>query len=438
MSERDGSGGAFPALRPLLIGLLALAILVGGFGAWSVMANIAGAVVASGRIVVDRNRQVVQHPDGGVVEEVLVAEGEAVEEGAVLIRLDPSQLRSELAIVEGQLFELMARRGRLEAEREEATEITFDPELVAEARQDPEVSELLAGQARLFEARNESQAKEVEQLRNQREQLGNEVEGIDAQMAALERQQALIAEELENQQSLLDRGLAQASRVLSLRREEARLAGTLGDLKARRAQAMARIAELEISELQLRSRRREEAISRMRDLQFNERELAEQRRSLIRQLDRLDIRAPVAGVVYDMRIFGRQSVVRPADPVLFLVPQDRPLVIEARVEPIHVDQVFPGQDVMLRISAFDMRSTPDLFGSVTQVSADAYVDEQSGNSWYRVEIQLPEAELGKLPEGTTLLPGMPVDAFIRTSDRTPLAYLMEPLSEYFDRAFREG
>jgi HlyD family secretion protein len=438
MSERDGSGGAFPALRPLLIGLLALAILVGGFGAWSVMANIAGAVVASGRIVVDRNRQVVQHPDGGVVEEVLVAEGEAVEEGAVLIRLDPSQLRSELAIVEGQLFELMARRGRLEAEREEATEITFDPELVEEARRDPEVSELLAGQARLFEARNESQAKEVEQLRNQREQLGNEVEGIDAQMAALERQQALIAEELENQQSLLDRGLAQASRVLSLRREEARLAGTLGDLKARRAQAMARIAELEISELQLRSRRREEAISRMRDLQFNERELAEQRRSLIRQLDRLDIRAPVAGVVYDMRIFGRQSVVRPADPVLFLVPQDRPLVIEARVEPIHVDQVFPGQDVMLRISAFDMRSTPDLFGSVTQVSADAYVDEQSGNSWYRVEIQLPEAELGKLPEGTTLLPGMPVDAFIRTSDRTPLAYLMEPLSEYFDRAFREG
>jgi HlyD family secretion protein len=402
------------------------------------MANIAGAVVASGRIVVDRNRQVVQHPDGGVVEEVLVAEGEAVEEGAVLIRLDPSQLRSELAIVEGQLFELMARRGRLEAEREEATEITFDPELVEEARRDPEVSELLAGQARLFEARNESQAKEVEQLRNQREQLGNEVEGIDAQMAALERQQALIAEELENQQSLLDRGLAQASRVLSLRREEARLAGTLGDLKARRAQAMARIAELEISELQLRSRRREEAISRMRDLQFNERELAEQRRSLIRQLDRLDIRAPVAGVVYDMRIFGRQSVVRPADPVLFLVPQDRPLVIEARVEPIHVDQVFPGQDVMLRISAFDMRSTPDLFGSVTQVSADAYVDEQSGNSWYRVEIQLPEAELAKLPEGTTLLPGMPVDAFIRTSDRTPLAYLMEPLSEYFDRAFREG
>jgi HlyD family secretion protein len=438
MSERDGSGGAFPALRPLLIGLLALAILVGGFGAWSVMANIAGAVVASGRIVVDRNRQVVQHPDGGVVEEVLVAEGEAVEEGAVLIRLDPSQLRSELAIVEGQLFELMARRGRLEAEREEATEITFDPELVEEARRDPEVSELLAGQARLFEARNESQAKEVEQLRNQREQLGNEVEGIDAQMAALERQQALIAEELENQQSLLDRGLAQASRVLSLRREEARLAGTLGDLKARRAQAMARIAELEISELQLRSRRREEAISRMRDLQFNERELAEQRRSLIRQLDRLDIRAPVAGVVYDMRIFGRQSVVRPADPVLYLVPQDRPLVIEARVEPIHVDQVFPGQDVMLRISAFDMRSTPDLFGSVTQVSADAYVDEQSGNSWYRVEIQLPEAELAKLPEGTTLLPGMPVDAFIRTSDRTPLAYLMEPLSEYFDRAFREG
>lgn len=434
----EGEGRSFSAARPLMVGLLTMVILVGGFGTWGVMANIAGAVVASGRIVVDRNRQVVQHPDGGVVDQVLVAEGDTVEEREVLIRLDPSQLQSELTIVEGQLFEMMARRARLEAERNEDAEVTFDPLLLEEAESDSEVADLVEGQARLFEARNDSQAKEVEQLRNQRQQLGNQVEGIDAQMAAMESQQALIAEELQNQETLLERGLAQASRVLSLRREEARLAGTLGNLVAQRAESMARIAELEIEELQLGSRRREEAITRLRDLQFNERELAEQRRSLIRQLERLDIRAPVAGVVYDLRVFGRQSVIRPADPVLFLVPQDRPLIIEARLEPIHVDQVYRGQEVVLRMAAFDMRNTPDMFGSVTQVSADAFVDEQTGASWYRVEIQLPEAEMEKLPEGQVLIPGMPVDAFIRTDDRTPLAYLMAPLSGYLERAFRDG
>lgn len=426
------------ARSPLFVGFLTIALLLGGVGGWGVMAQIAGAVVAPGRIVVDRNRQVVQHPDGGVVEEILVKEGDRVEEGDVLARLDLSLLQSELTIVEGQLNEMAARRGRMEAERDDADAITFDEALLEAAARSPEVEAIVNGQLRLFEARVESLEKAVEQLRNQRLQLDNQVQGIDAQMTALERQQELIGDETANQETLLERGLTQASRLLNLQREEARLAGALGDLISQRAQAMERIAELEIEELRLFTQRREESITRLRDLQATEMEFAERQRSLSKQLERLEIRAPVSGVVYDLQVFGRRSVIQPAQPVLYLVPQDRPLIIESRVDPINVDEVYVGQEVVLRFSAFDMRSTPDLFGAVTQVSPDAFVDEQTGASFYRVEIEMPEEEMLKLPEGRTLVPGMPVDAFIRTEDRSPLAYLLSPLAAYFEKAFRDS
>jgi len=436
MSDKKTS--LFSPAWPLFVGFMTMALLVGGFGAWSVMANISGAVVASGRVVVDKNRQVVQHPDGGVVEDILVEEGTTVAEGDILVRLDPSLLESQLTIVEGELFELIARRGLLEAERDGSAEIRFDPILVENAEQNPEIAAQVEGQVRLFEARKETLAKQIEQLRNRRTQLNNQVEGIDAQMLAMASQQELIENELEGQVMLLEKGLAQASRVLSLRREEARLAGTLGELVAQRAQALDRIAQIEIEELQLSTTRREAAITRLRDVQFNERGLTEERRSLLQQLERLDIRAPISGIVYDMRVYGRKSVIRPAEPVLNLVPQDRPLIIEARVNTIHVDLIYRTQEVVVRVAAFDMRNTPDLFGRVTQISPDAFVDQQTNNSWYRVEIELPEEELAKLSEGQILIPGMPVESFIRTEDHSPLAYFMAPLTRYFDKAFRDG
>ncbi len=421
---------------PMLVGFLTVTFLVGGFIAWATMTEIAGAVVAPGRIVIDKNRQAVQHPYGGVVEQILVSEGDSVRENQVLIRLDPTELKSQLSVTEGQLFELMARRGRLEAERDNADRITFDPALVEAVERRPELKSVMEGQRRLFEARRESLAKESEQLRTQKEQLHKQVSGIDAQMRALERQQALIRQELGNQEKLLEQGLAPVARVLGLQREEARLAGTLGNLVAQRAQTEERIAGLEIQELQLYTRRREAAITRLRDLQFRELELAEQSRALQTQLDRLEIRAPISGVVYDLRVLGRRSVVRPAEPVMFLVPQDRPMIIEARVSPVNVDEVRPSQKVNLRFSAFGSRNTPELEGFVTSVSPDAFTDPQTGASFYRVEIKLPEDEQAKLPEGDTLIPGMPVDTFIRTQDRTPLAYLMAPLASYFTKAFR--
>ncbi len=434
--QRDALSTRWSAKRHMTVGLIALVILVGGFGTWSVMAQITGAVITSGQIEVDRNRQVVQHPDGGVVEEILVDEGDTVEAGTLLIRLDPSVLQSELAVVEGQLFEILARRGRLEAERDNLDRPVFDAVLLEADNADAET--LINGQIRLFEARLESSKRAVEQLTQQRAQIASQLNGIEAQQTALSTQRDLIARELTDQQSLLDRGLAQASRVLALQREEADLLGRVGELTAQAAQAAERMTEIEIQILGLSTSRREEAITRLRDLQFNELELSERRRTLRRQLDRLDIRAPVSGIVYGLQVFAEQSVIRPADPVLFLIPQDRPLVIATEVQVIDIDQIHLGQEVTLRFSAFDQRRTPELKGEVTLISADAFQNENSGLSYYRAEVQLNEGEIDKLPSDMTLIPGMPVEAFVRTAERSPMQYLLKPLADYFAKAFRES
>lgn len=426
------------ARTPLIIGFFGLVVLLGGFGYWAATATISGAIVASGRIEVDQNRQVVQHPDGGVIAEIHVDEGDLVEAGQVLITLESRQLVSQLTIVEGQLFELVARRGRLEAERDDSTDITFDPLLVKTAAHNANIDDLMAGQLRLFQARTDSINNEIEQLGKRHGQITAQIEGIEAQNTALTQQLSLIDEELTSQQSLLDRGLAQASTVLSLRREQSRLAGSMGELASQKAQALGRITEIEIEILKLGTQRREESISRLRDLQYRELELREQRNSLHEQIERLDITAPVSGIVYGMKFFTPRSVIRPADQVLFLIPQDRPLVIAAQVEVIHVDKIVLGQEVTLRFSSLDQRQTPELAGLVSKVSPDAFRDDATGLSYYRAEIIVVDGELSKLPEGTTLIPGMPVETFIRTLDRTPISYLVKPFADYFSKAFREG
>lgn len=428
----------FSLRMPMIFGIIGLTVLVGGFGTWAATTNISGAIVASGQIEVDQNRQVVQHPDGGVVAKILVDEGDTVTEGQVLIRLDPTLLLSELNIIEGQLYEIMSRRARLQAERDAKDEIVFAEEVLNRAVTDPEVAELVEGQRNLFFARRESIEGEIGQLRKRSDQIADQVIGIDAQQDALARQLELIKEELVNKEGLRAQGLVRAPEILALQREEARLAGSVGELKASKAQAEGRITEIDIQILSLQTKRREEAITTLRDLQFRERELAEKRIAIRERLNRLDITAPVGGVIYGLTVFAPRSVIRPADPVLFIVPQDRPLVIAAQVEPIHIDKLFVDQEVSLRFSSLDQRQTPELFGRVKQISADAFEDQNSRVRYYRAEIVLNEGEIDRLPEGAALIPGMPVEAFIRTEDRTPLAYLVKPFTDYFAKAFRES
>lgn len=434
-SGRASPPGRWSARAPVIVGFAIVLVLVGGLGAWGATTRIAGAVIAQGRVEVAQNRQVVQHPDGGVVAELLVEEGDRVERDQLLIRLDAEQLGSELAVVEGQLLEVLARRARLEAEEAGAEALAFDAYLLES--ENPVAAELRAGSESLFRAKLETAEREIEQLRRQQDQIRDQIAGIQAQAAAVADQVALIEEELAAQQSLLDRGLAQAARVLELESQQAALTGQQGELAATKAQAEGKITELEISVLRIGSQRREEASTALRDLGYSEIELSEQARALRVRLDRLDIRAPAAGVIYGLTVFGPRSVVRAAEPILYVVPQDRPLVVAARVEPIHVDQVHIGQEVQLRLSALDQRQTPELVGRVVGISADAFEDEATGLSFYRAEVEITEGELARLPEGMTLLPGMPVEAFVRTGDRTPLSFLTKPLTDYFAKAFRE-
>ena len=427
---------ALGAKGPIWVGGLTLLALVGGLGVWSVTTTISGAIVAPGRIEVEQNRQVVQHPDGGVVAAIMVSEGQSVAAGDILLRLDGAMVKSELAIIEGQLSEVQARRARLEAERDDGDDMVLPQALAELAEINPDVAGQVEGQRRLFAARRETLEGTIEQLHKRTAQTAAQIDGIDAQANALTDQLDLIGQELADQQVLLAKGLAQAPRVLALQREAARLAGQVGEMTATRAQAEGRITEIQLEILGLASQRREDANSQLRDIGTTELEMIQRQRALSEQVARLDIRAPVSGTVLGLQVTTPRAVLRPADPVAHIVPQDRPLVIAAQIAPIHIDEVYVGQPVKLMFPAFSARTTPELNGFVTIVSADSLTDPITNVPFYRAEISMAPEEADRL--GQTLLPGMPVEAFIQTEARTPLAYLIKPFADYFTHAFRES
>ena len=297
---------------PIIAGYLSLIVLVAGLGGWSVVTNISGAIISSGQIVVKQNRQVVQHLVGGVVGEILVSEGDQVNAGDVLLRLDDTQLRSELAGNESQYFELVARRGRLEAERDGANDIVFDPVVLDASKGRPKVLDLIDGQSRLFKARLASMARETEQLAERKAQVAAQIDGFVAQLTAQKKQLKLVVAELEDKKKLLKKGLVQASSVSDLKRETARLEGEIGRISAARAEAKGRMIEADIGMLKLQTARREEAITRLRDLRYRELELADKRNLIKDKLAQLDIRAPVTGYVFGIQVFTARSVVRAA------------------------------------------------------------------------------------------------------------------------------
>lgn len=423
--------------RPVLLGLGATVVLVLGFGLWATQTRISGAIVAQGQIEVDRDRQVVQHPDGGVVSEILVTEGARVEAGQVLLRLDGSALQSDLTIVKGQLSELASRSARLTAERDGLQTLTFPADVLALAKTSSEVAAQLDGQSRLFAARNATLAEQRALLAQRIDQITAQSNGILAQSDALIRQLDLIEQELVSQQALLEKGLVPAGAVLALRREQARLEGQIGALQAELARTEGQRTETEIEISGLQTRRREEATTELRQIGPALLELDERRRALADRIARLEIRAPVAGIVLGLQIKTPQSVLRAADPVLYLIPQDRPLVISARLAPIQIDEVTLGQEAELVFPAFAARDTPHLMGRITRIAADALTDPRTGATYYSAELQLSEGERARLGD-RALVPGMPVEVFLLTGRHTPLAYLVKPFTDYFSRAFRES
>jgi HlyD family secretion protein len=425
-----------PAPRGALItGLCALALLVLGPGLWSVTARIDGAVIAPGRVEVEDSRQIVQHPEGGLVSAVLVRDGDLVGRGQSLVRLDDAEPATELAVAAAQYAELLAERGRLEAERDGLPAIRFPAELRALAS--PASPILIEAQRQLFGAGQHGLAQDRDRLARRAAAVASQIEGLEAQRRALARQAGLIDAALARQAVLAAKDLSRAGDTLALEREGALLAGRLAELDAATAAAAAQATDLSIEAEALQSRRREAAMTRLRDLRGRETELAGRRAALLARIDRLTIRAPVAGRVLALQVGARGSVLRPAEPLLYIVPQDRPMVVSARVAAAEAGALHVGMPVTLRSPAAGPAGAALPEGRLARLSPDALTDSVTGAAYFEAQIVLPPEDI-RNPAPAGLRPGLPVEVFIRTGARSPLHFLLEPIAAHFNRAFRES
>jgi HlyD family secretion protein len=420
--------------RHLIGGIAIVALLAGGVGGLAATTELAGAVIASGVVVVDSNVKKVQHPTGGIVGELRVRDGDQVKAGDVVLRLDETVTRAGLAVVVKGLNEMLARLARLEAERDGARAPSFPAELVAR-RDDPEVARVMHGEANLFDLRRTARTGQKAQLKERIAQLKEEIQGLTGQIGAKKRQIELIGTELEGVQELWRKNLVPIQRVTALEREAARLEGERGQFVAATAQAKGKISEIGLQIIQIDEDLRSEVARELREVQAKIAELIERKVAAEDQLKRIDIRAPQDGVVHQLAVHTVGGVVTGGEAMMLIVPESDVLTVEAKIAPHEIDQVRLGQPATLRFSAFNQGTTPELNGVVDRIAADLSTNQRTGAAYYTARIRLPESEIERL-RGLRLVPGMPVETFIKTGDRTILSYVIKPLSDQAMRTFR--
>jgi HlyD family secretion protein len=418
-----------------ILGLVGLLVVFGSIGAWAAMTSIRGAVIASGTIVVEGHSKQVQHRDGGIVAEILVADGDYVEAGDLLIRLDETETRAGLAIVEALLDEFEAKRARLRAERDGDGEMRFPPELVAR-QGDARVAELLQGQERLFTTQKAVLDGRKEQLNQRVDQLEQEIAGVTAQATSTSEQSRLIGGELESLQPLVDDGFVSLTRVRGLEREQARLLGDIGQRAAEIARAKARIGETRLEIIQLADDARSRTLQELGEAESRIAELQERRLEAQTKLSRTSMRAPLAGLVHELSVHTIGGVTAPGETIMRIVPQTEELVVEARVRTQDIDEVAQGQSAIIRFTAFNQRNTMQALAEVVHVSADTTQERQDAEPSFAVRLRLPADQLALLGD-VKLKPGMPAEVYIQTRTRSPLSYLLQPLGDQIARSFRE-
>ena len=418
-----------------LIGLLAVLLVLGGVGGWAAMARIQGAVIAPGLMVVETTSKRIQHRDGGIVAEINVSNGQRVKAGQQLVVMDDTEARAELGIIESIRIEWLAKAARLRAERDGAAAIDFGDELDSR-KDDAMIGGVLQGQKQLFDARLVALKGRQEQLRERVTQLEKEISGLEAQLSAATKQSSFIGEELKGSRELLEKGLVQMPRVLALEREAARLEGQQGQLVSEIARAHGRIAETRLQLIQLSDDALSQTLSELREAEAKLQEFAERKIAIEAKLTRTRITAPRSGMVHELAVHTIGGVVAPGETVMLIVPEEDELVIEARVQPQDIDQVHAGQPATLRFPNADAHLTPHVNGTVMQVSADLKQVDANTPPYYMVRLKLNAHEISRLG-GLELKPGMPAEAFIQTKELSPMAYLLQPLTDQLNRAFRE-
>jgi len=418
------------------VGLVTCVLLVGGMGGWAAMAMLASAVIASGQVVVASNVKDVQHAEGGIVGAIFVKDGDKVKAGEVLVELDETLVAANRALIDGEIIANEARLARLTAERDEAKELTIPKEL-ADRKDDPLVKDALDAEERMFHARSETMAGQVNRLNERRSQLEQQITGLTSQREAKEGEIELIDEELEVLTGLFDRGRTTRDKIVNLKRNRMRLEGERGDLVSQIAIAKGRIAETELEILQLTTDMREKTFGEISDLRPELANLKEKRTAADFQLKLMNITAPVTGTVFELAVHTVGGVVKPGETIMRIVPEADNLLIEAKLAPTDVDQVRVGQEANVALSTLDAKNTPQLKAKVSFVAAEASEDQRTGLPYYSVRVELDEGEEAKLPPDLELVPGMPAEVFIATGSQTVAAYLMRPLVDQIRRAWRE-
>lgn len=421
--------------RYMLGGIAVVLFLVFGVGGWAATTEIAGAVLAPGTVVVETSVKKVQHPTGGVVGEILIKEGSKVKAGDLLMRLDETVTKANLQMVSKQIDALALREARLEAERDDKKNLD-PPSTYSGQLSDPEIKKILAGELNLFVTRRDSKEGQKSQLKERIEQLREEIEGIAGQITAKTTEIELIGQEVKAAETLESKQLVSLEKMVRLRREAAQLKGAFGQLRSDAAQTKGKIAEVELQILRIDQDAKTEIGKELRETQSKLAEYGERKIAAMDQLKRVEIRAPQSGVVHQLSVHTVGGVVNQSEPIMLIVPENDRLMIDTRISPSSIDQVRLGHTALLRFSAFNMRTTPELIGTVMRVAADLSQDEKTGETYYTARIELSDDELKKLAENK-LVPGMPADVQIKTDDRTVLSYLMKPLDDQISRAFRE-
>lgn len=432
----DGVAAQRAAMRRLVwTGLAIIVLFIGGLGGWAASVPLAGAVVASGQVVVDTNVRSVQHPTGGVVGDIRVREASRVKEGELLVRLDDTVSRANLQVIVKQLDELTARQARLEAERDGLDDLVL-PVGFAGRLDNGDVERSWNSERTLFAARKTAREGQRRQLRERIDQIRGEIAGLAAQEAARRRQVELIERELVDIRDLFRRNLVPRTRLVELEREAARLAGDVGQFVAERARAEGRITEAELQIIQVDQELRREVSAELRDVQARMGEFVERRVAAEDALRRIEIRAPIAGLVHQLSHHTIGGVIPAGQTIMQIVPGDDVLVIEVRLMPQDIDKVAVGQKAAIRFPSFPHGTTPEVAGSVTRISADVVRDQQTGAVFFTARLSVREGELARLGDNR-IVPGMPAEVFVQTGERTALAYLTKPLFDQINRAFRE-
>ena len=421
--------------RHLVAAIVVVLVLVIGVGGWAATAVISGAVVASGSIVVDSNVKMVQHLTGGIVGELRVRDGDRVRVGDIVVRLDETVTRANLAIVTKGLDELTARKARLESERDGSDTIIFPAQLLAGAG-DPDRAAAMDSERKLFNLRRTARNGQKAQLRERIAQFQEEITGLIAQQDSKAKEIALLERELAGVRELWKQNLVQLTRLTALEREAARLDGERGQLIAAAAQAKGKIAETTLQILQIDQDIASDVAKELREVDGKIGEFIERKVTAEDQLKRTDIRAPQDGTVFQLAVHTVGGVITAGDPIMLIVPDADNLSVEVKVNPQDIDQLQLNQKAILRFTAFNVRTTPEIEGTVTRISADTSTDQRTGQSYYTVRIAMAADQVERLGD-VKLLPGMPVEAFVQTGDRTMFSYLMKPLHDQFVRAFRE-